>query len=137
TLRLLGARPTTIFIPTSIRQFGGIDFPITSFEANRLDVQARYLTTNLAFWPRPIVVFMNKKTYARLTPAQRTLVRDAAQAAIAGATTFTESAEQIAVVALCLRAQTRLVRARAAEVARLRSLVAPILSSVDARTLRY
>jgi TRAP-type C4-dicarboxylate transport system substrate-binding protein len=137
TLRLLGARPTTIFNPPSIRQFGGIDFPITSFEANRLDVQARYVTTNLAFWPRPIVVFMNTKTYARLTPAQRNLVRDAAHAAIPGATAFTKSAEQIAVVALCLRGQTRLVRARAANLARLRSLVAPILSSVDAQTLRY
>jgi len=137
TLRVLGARPRTIFIPRSIRQFDGIDFPITSLEYNRLDVQARYITTNLAFWPRPIVVFMNKKTYARLTPAQRSQVREAARAAIPGATSFTESAEQTAVGALCLRGRTRLVRARVADLARLRSLVAPILNSVDAQTLRY
>jgi hypothetical protein len=137
TLRVLGARPTTIFIPRSLRQFDGIDFPITSLEYNKLDVQARYITTNIAFWPRPIVVFMNKTTYARLTSAQRALVRDAARAAIPGATAFSEGAEQTAVGALCLRGRTRLVRARAADLVRLRSLVAPILSSVDARTLRY
>ena len=137
TLHLLGARPITIFIPRSLRQFDGIDFPITSFEYNRLDVQARYITTNLAFWPRPIVVFMNEKAYARLTPGQRTLIREAAQAAIPGATAFTKSAERTAVAALCLRRRTRLVHATAADLARVRSLVAPLLGGVDARTRRY
>jgi len=48
TLRTLGARPVPFLARRSVRNFDAFDFPITSFEGNQYNVQALYLTTNLA-----------------------------------------------------------------------------------------
>ena len=110
TMQLLGASPVPFLKLTSVRGFGGFDFPITSFEANRYDVQARFITTNLAFWPRPLVIFMNERAYERLAPSQRALVRLSARRSISGAVETTHRAEQKSIAALCLRGRTRFVR---------------------------
>jgi TRAP-type C4-dicarboxylate transport system substrate-binding protein len=137
TIRLLGGKPVPFLILDSIRRFDGFDFPITSFDGNEYDLQARYITTNLAFWPRPFVIFMNKAAYDQLAPSQRSLLRDAARAAIPGAADYTRGAELQAMKALCLRGHTRFVRASAAELAQLRAAVQPVLASVDPETRRY
>jgi hypothetical protein len=137
TLRLLGARPVPFFKPKSVRQFDGFDFPIVYFEANKYDVQARYVTTNLEFWPRPLVIFMNRRVYERLAPEQRGLLRAAAHAAIPGAVRYTHGAEQKAMAALCLRGRTRFVRASAAALASLHAAVMPVLAGVNNETRDY
>jgi TRAP-type C4-dicarboxylate transport system substrate-binding protein len=137
TLRLLGARPVPFFKPKSVRRFDGFDFPIVYFEANKYDLQARYVTTNLAFWPRPLVIFMNRRVYERLAPEQRELLRDAARAAIPGAVRYTHGAEQKAMAALCLRGRTRFVRASAAALASLHATVMPVLAEVNGETRAY
>jgi TRAP-type C4-dicarboxylate transport system substrate-binding protein len=137
TMRLLGARPFAFLKLPSVRQFDGFDFPIAYFEANKYDVQARYVTTNLAFWPRPLVIFINKHVYERLAPEQRELLHAAARVAIPGALRYTHRAELKAMAALCLRGQTRFVRASAAALASLHSAVMPVLAAVDSETRAY
>jgi TRAP-type C4-dicarboxylate transport system substrate-binding protein len=137
TFRLLGARPVPFFKPKSVRGVDGFDFPITYFEANGYDLQARYVTTNLAFWPRPLVLFVNRHVYERLAPAQRTLLHVAARAAIGSARQFTRGAEQKAMAALCLRGRTRFVRASRAALESLRTTVKPVLAAVNTETRGY
>jgi TRAP-type C4-dicarboxylate transport system substrate-binding protein len=134
TVRALGATPVAFLILTSVRRFGGFDFPVTSFEGNAYDAQARYLTTNLAFWPRPLVVFMSRQTNARLTPAQRALLRAAAQVTIPDAVGVIERRERQAIAALCGRGRVRFVRSPAADLAGIRSAVASVRARADAET---
>jgi TRAP-type C4-dicarboxylate transport system substrate-binding protein len=137
TIRALGARPVPFLVLPSIRRFGGFDFPITSFEGNAYDLQARYITANVALWPRPLVLFMNEHSYGRLTPGQQSVLRDAAAAAIPGAAAYTRASERKAVTALCTRARTRFVHASAADLAQLRRAVASVLAAADRRTRGY
>lgn len=137
TLRVLGARPVAFLSLPSVRQFGGFDFPVTSFEGNAYDAQARYITANLAFWPRPIVVFMNRRAAARLTPAQRELLRSAAEDTIPAAVGIIERRERRAIAALCGRGAVRFVRSTAADLATIRSAVASVQARADAQTRDY
>ncbi|MFZ1880346.1 MAG: TRAP transporter substrate-binding protein DctP [Gaiellaceae bacterium] len=137
TLRLFGARPVPFFKPKSVRQVDGFDFPIVYFEANKYDLQARYVTTNLAFWPRPLVIFMNRRVYERLAPEQQGLLRDAARAAIPAAVRYTHGAEQKAMAAICLRGRTRFVHASAAALASLHATAMPVLATVNGESRAY
>src|SRR5262249_49578151 len=136
TVRALGATPVAFLVLTSVRRFGGFDFPVTSFEGNAYDAQARYLTTNLAFWPRPLVVFMSRRTAARLSPAQRALLRAAARDTIPDAVGVIERRERRAVAALCGRGRVRFVRSTAPELVEIRSAVASVQAGGDAETPR-
>jgi TRAP-type transport system periplasmic protein len=137
TVRALGATPVPFLVLTSVRRFGGFDFPVTSFEGNAYDSQARYLTTNLAFWPRPLVVFMSRKTNARLSGAQRALLRAAARDTIPDAVGVIERRERKATAALCGRGRVRFVRSTAADLAGIRSAVASVGARGDAETRAF
>jgi TRAP-type C4-dicarboxylate transport system substrate-binding protein len=137
TIRALGATPVPFLVVTSVRRFGGFDFPVTSFEGNSYDAQARYLTSNLAFWPRPLVVFMSRQTNARLSPAQRALLRAAAQDTIPDAVGLIEHRERQATAALCERGLVRFVRSTAADLAGIRSEVASVRAGADPETRDY
>lgn len=137
TMSLLGAKPISFLRLDSVRGFGGFDFPITSFEANHYDLQARFITTNLAFWPRPIVIFVNETVYRRLTPSQRAVLRSAAQQAMPGVVETAHGLEQKAMAALCLRGHTRFVQVSARDLARFRAVTKRVRTSVDETTRRY
>jgi TRAP-type C4-dicarboxylate transport system substrate-binding protein len=137
TLRALGARPVPFLTLPSVRRFGGFDFPLTSFEGNAYDAQARFITANLAFWPRPLVVFMNRQVAARLTPAQRSLLRSAAEDTIPAAVGIIERRERQAQAALCGRGVVRFVRSTADDLAAIRSAVASVRGRADAETRDY
>ena len=137
TVRALGATPIPFLTLPSVRQFGGFDFAVTSFEGNAYDAQARYITANLAFWPRPLVVFMSRRVAARLTPAQRALLRSAAEDTIPAAVGIIERRERVAQAALCGRGVVHFVRSTAADLAQIRSAVASVRARAVALTRDY
>jgi TRAP-type C4-dicarboxylate transport system substrate-binding protein len=103
TLLALGAKPVVIASAAPWRGIDAIEQQVESINGNRYDQSAKYLTANVALWPRPFVVFASSRTMARLTSPQRSLLRGALRAAIPDALRITQEQERDAMAALCRR----------------------------------
>ena len=66
-------------VSAPIAGFGGIEQQINAIQGNQYDRVGRYLTTNVVLWPRPLVVFANRATLAKLTPAQQRILTKPSQ----------------------------------------------------------
>jgi TRAP-type transport system periplasmic protein len=130
TLRALGA--TAIVIPpgSQIGGLDGIEQQVESIESNTYDAAARYLTTNINLWPRPLVVFMNEAAFAALESAQRDVLREALRKALPETLAATRSRERDAAAALCRRGLSFVV-ATGADMSSLREALAPVYQKLE------
>jgi len=128
-LRALGAVPVQIPASAPWRGFDTIVQQVASINLRAYDRFAKYLTANLALWPRASVIFISKKTFASLSSSQRTLLRDAAGKALPATLADAQKQERAALAALCRR-QIDVVSASPADIARLRAAVAPVLDAL-------
>ena len=119
TLRALGA--TAIALPAGARIGGldGIEQQVESIEGNTYDAAARYLTTNINLWPRPLVLFMDTAAFAALEPVQREVLREAVRNARPKTLAASQSRERDAAAVLCRRGVSFVV-ATPAEISTLR-----------------
>ena len=130
TLRALGA--TAIALPAGARigGFDGIEQQVESIESNTYDAAAKYLTTNINLWPRPLVVFMNEGAFRALEPVQRDVLREALRNVLPEALTATRSREQTAAPVLCRRGLSFVV-ATPADVSKLRDVLVPVYRELE------
>ncbi len=130
TLRALGA--TAIALPAGARIGGidGIEQQVESIEGNTYDADAKYLTTNINLWPRPLVLFMNEAAFAALEPVQRRVLREAVRHALRKALAATRSRERDAVAVLCRRGLSFVV-ATPADISTLREALAPVYRELE------
>jgi TRAP-type C4-dicarboxylate transport system substrate-binding protein len=138
TMRALGARPIW-FARGSIARFDGIEYTVSDIQGSGYDDQAKYLTSNVVFWPRPIVVFASRATFARLSPAQRRILERAVADDRMAATKERIGAERADTEILCARRKLRFVTASAADIAALRRAVRPVYARLerDPQTRRF
>jgi TRAP-type C4-dicarboxylate transport system substrate-binding protein len=99
-------------------------------------LRGRTLVGNVVFWPRTITVFVNRRAFEALTPAQRAILRDAGHLAIAPRAAEVDRLEDQALRTICDRRLATLVRASPGDVAGLRAAVRPVEAALerDART---
>jgi TRAP-type transport system periplasmic protein len=130
TLRALGA--TAIALPAGARigGFDGIEQQVESIESNTYDAAAKYLTTNINLWPRPLVLFMNEGAFTALEPVQRHVLREAVRSALPKTLAATRSRERDAAAVLCRRGLSFVV-ANKAEVSTLREALAPVYRELE------
>jgi TRAP-type C4-dicarboxylate transport system substrate-binding protein len=130
TLRALGA--TAIALPAGARIGGldGIEQQVESIESNTYDAAAKYLTTNINLWPRPLVVFMNEAAFAALEPVQRAMLREALRNALPETLAASRSRERDAAAVLCRRG-LRFVVATPADMSSLREALAPVYRELE------
>ncbi len=130
TLRALGA--TAIALPAGARigGFDGIEQQVESIESNTYDADAKYLTTNINFWPRPLVLFMNEIAFAALEPVQRQVLREALRNALPKTLAAIRSRERDAAAVLCRRGLSFVV-ANQAEASTLREALAPVYRELE------
>jgi TRAP-type C4-dicarboxylate transport system substrate-binding protein len=130
TVRALGA--TAIVVPpgSQIGSLDGIEQQVDSIEGNNYDAAAKYLTTNINLWPRPLVLFMNQAAFAALEPVQRDVLRDAVRNALPVTLGAARSRERDAAAALCRRG-LRFVVATRADMSALRGAVAPVYRELE------
>ena len=130
TLRTLGA--TAIAVPAGARidGFDGIEQQVESIESNTYDAAAKYLTTNINLWPRPLVLFMNEAAYAALEPVQRDVLREAVRNALSETLAATRSRERDAAAVLCRRGVSFVV-ATPADISTLREALAPVYRELE------
>jgi TRAP-type C4-dicarboxylate transport system substrate-binding protein len=138
TMRALGATPVW-FARGSIAQFDGIEYTVSDIQGSGYDGPGKYLTANVVLWPRPIVLFANRAAFARLTPAQRRILKQAVANDRTAETRAMVSAERTDTEILCGRRQLRFVTASPADIAALRRAVRPVYAQLerDPQTRRF
>jgi TRAP-type C4-dicarboxylate transport system substrate-binding protein len=139
TMRALGATP--VWYPTTKAMTGldAIEQGISSIQENQLDKAGRYLTANVSWWPRPLVLFANGKAWAGLTAAQRHILREAVTGDLAAETNLVRGNERTDTTILCRRGLLRFLTASPADLAALRRAVQPVYDQLerDPQTRRY
>ena len=101
TFQTLGA--TVRAVPGG-RSLGGLDAyeqQLSSIARNQFAATAEYVTGNLNFWPRPLVLFTSHKIADSLTPEQLSLLREAAKAAVPDALDASRTEDERAVEQVC------------------------------------
>ena len=138
TMRALGARPVWFGSEAPVAGLGGIEQQISQIQDTGYDQAGKYLTANVSLWPRPLVLFASRQTWAELTPAQRAILRQAVTADLTAETQVVRDNEQTDTAILCRRG-VRFLTATPADVAALRRAVRPVYHQLerDPQTRRY
>jgi TRAP-type transport system periplasmic protein len=130
TLRALGARAKEIPAGGSIAALDGIEQQVASIQGNTYDSVGKYLTANVNLWPRPQVLFMNKRAFAALGNTQRRALSGAARSALAATLARQQHDEKEAAAVLCRRG-VKFVTASDADLAALRRAVRPVYDRLE------
>ena len=120
TLRALGATPVPIAAGDPAARLDGVESHVTAIQNTHQDRHARYLTTNIVLWPRPLVIFASRQTLAKLTPAQREILRRAVAADLSRETKHLANFERLATATECSQGRMRFVAASSADMAAMR-----------------
>jgi TRAP-type C4-dicarboxylate transport system substrate-binding protein len=130
TMRALGARPVWFGSEAPVAGLGGIEQQISQIQDTGYDQAGKYLTANVSLWPRPLVLFASRQTWAALTPAQRAILRQAVTADLTAETQVVRDNEQTDTAILCRRG-VRFLTATPADVAALRRAVRPVYHQLE------
>ena len=126
TMRALGAKPVQFPVGGKIDQFDGAEQQIPSIQGYQYDKAAKFLTANVALWPRPLVLFATGKALERLSAGQRQALQQAATAALPGSMEQVRGLEQESLNDLCRARRLTFGRATPGDLAALRTAVQPV-----------
>jgi TRAP-type transport system periplasmic protein len=132
TFQALGARPAH---GTSEQWFESVDVAEVGMEGLRGDLQPAGpiagVTANVALWPMPMTIVINKRAYDRLSDAQQDALRQAAaDAGFARENRFVSELEDENIDVVC-RAGTKLIDATPAQITALRAVVQPVYDAIE------
>jgi hypothetical protein len=130
TTRALGATPRSFPSMGRIDGFDGIEQQLTAIDGNGYDAVAKYVTANLKLWPRPLVLFMNREAFDRLSTAQQRLLRDAVGNAVAPTLRLLADRDAESAGNLCRRGAV-FVSATQGDLAALRTAVGPVYAELE------
>jgi TRAP-type C4-dicarboxylate transport system substrate-binding protein len=129
TIRALGARPRAEPQEVHPTDVDAYEQQLSAASSGELYLDAHYMTTDLAPWPRPLVVVANKEAYGRLTPGQRKALADAGRVALDAAMQTVLGDDRDGRATLCSAAVAehfRLVASSPAQRAAMTRAVAPV-----------
>ena len=126
TLRLLGATPRAVPAETALDGLDGYEQQLAAIAGNSNLHTARYITSNVDLWPRPLVIIANQRTLSGLTSLQRSALRGAGRAVMWRAMLAAASEDSAAMGTLCANGSLHTVTATLADLRALRSAVRPI-----------
>src|SRR4051794_19757443 len=130
TLRALGATPVPYAVATSIDGLDGAEAQIVAISGNRYDRHAKYLTANVALWPRPLVVFAGRRVWDSLTGDQRAALTGASAAVLEPDLARVRAEEHDDGQTLCRR-HVRFLTATRADTTALRRAVQPVYTALE------
>jgi TRAP-type C4-dicarboxylate transport system substrate-binding protein len=130
TLRALGATPVWFPAGGPTAAVDGIEQQISSIQGPQYR-RVRYVTADVVLWPRPLVVFANRRALAKLTAAQRRILIQAAADDDAPETTFERNTERVDTATACRAHAWRFVTATPSELAALRRAVQPVYTELE------
>lgn len=101
TLRALGARPVPEPSEASLDGIDGYEQQFQSVYGNSYYRSLRSITTNLALWPRPLVIIANPAALAKLTQRERYALTDATAATRTAFAKYTADGEHSGITSSC------------------------------------
>jgi TRAP-type C4-dicarboxylate transport system substrate-binding protein len=129
TLEALGASPhASSELPYA---FAGGELDASTIAEANYDTKVTSLTSNVVFWPRPFAVVANARVLARLTKAQREVLRAAGRQALAPASARLRTEDAASAGTLCRRGQLALVRSSPSALAGLRTGVSSVYRELE------
>ena len=130
TFRALGA--TTVALPAraNLRGVDGYEQQLGAIYGNQYFRVSKAVTTNVVFWPRPLVLFTSRRFFASLTPTQRAVLIRAAKGSIAQFGAEAAAEDRAAVASLC-RVGFPLLSATPGGLTGLNSAVQPVYRSLE------
>jgi TRAP-type transport system periplasmic protein len=138
TFDALGATPKPVPAEAPLDGLDAYEQQLASIAGNSYEADAKYVTSNVNLWPRPLVIVMGNDAYESLTDEQRSALRDAAESAIPKALEASRAEDDEAVDKLCKRGLT-FGTASEADVAELRTAFEPVYADLgsDPETKSY
>ena len=137
-LDAVGAAPKPVPAEAPLVGLDAYEQQLASIAGNSYDANAKYVTSNLNLWPRPLVIVMGNEAYDSLTEEQQSVLRDAAEAAIPKALEASRAEDEEAVEMLCRRGMSFAI-ASASDLAELRAAFEPVYAQLtsDPETRSY
>jgi TRAP-type C4-dicarboxylate transport system substrate-binding protein len=126
TMRALGAKPVRFPAGGGIDKFDGVEQQITGIHGNQYYKVGKYLSGNVALWPRPFVVFAGATGLQRLSDAQRQALKQAATAALPDSMARVLRNEKESLGNLCRARLVNIAQATPGDLAALRTAVQPV-----------
>ena len=138
TLDAVGSTPKSVPAEAPLDGLDAYEQQLASIVGNSYDANAKYVTSNLNLWPRPLVIVMGNEAHDSLTEEQRSVLRDAAEAAIPKALEASRAEDEEAVAMLCRRGMS-FATASASDLAELRAAFEPVYAQLtsDPETRSY
>jgi TRAP-type C4-dicarboxylate transport system substrate-binding protein len=130
TMRALGASVVFVAGAQSLDGLDGTESDFATVDWARYDRQSRSMTSNVVLWPRAVAIVMNRDAWERLTEEQRAVLTEAPNAAIGELMRRERANERGGALATC-SSDFSLVRARPAEVTKLRRAAAPVYRRIE------
>jgi TRAP-type C4-dicarboxylate transport system substrate-binding protein len=129
TFTALGATPVPTIPGRPLNGLDGIELNFGTIKGN--EQQAKAVTSNVTFWPRPLTLVINRKAFESLTPSQQEALQQAGSAVLSRQLDSSQglSAEDEGV--LCRRG-LRFVQASNQDLAALRRAVQPVYDQLEA-----
>jgi hypothetical protein len=133
--RALGATPQPTAPGGALTGLDGLEQQLGIIAANGYMERSRSITVAPALWPRPYVVIMNPRVYARLSPNQQNVLRTALTRISRDYVAALRQSEESGARQLC-SAHARLIEA---DTAQFRAAFAPVYAQLerDPRTASY
>jgi TRAP-type C4-dicarboxylate transport system substrate-binding protein len=131
TFRTLGATPQRVPSSTSLEGLDGLDYPVSAIYGNRYYETARFVTANVNWWPRPLVIVMNTERFADLAAEHRQILRTAASNTVTIASEMEVAGESESRSGIC-GTGIAIIEASDAEQATLARAVEPIYTRLEA-----
>jgi TRAP-type C4-dicarboxylate transport system substrate-binding protein len=134
----LGATAEPLAGGSAIVTVDGYEQQLASIFGNHYEGQADSVTSNLEFWPRPLVLFTSATRFQQLTPVQQDVLRAAAQSVVEPSFEAARSDDSEGARNLC-DAGMKMVEARPADLAELRERMEPVYAALseDATTKAF
>jgi len=125
TFTALGATPVGYAPGGPLSGLDGMEVGLGVIRGNDYDQHAKALTANVAFWPKPVTVVINRKVFESLTPRQQDALRAVGPSAISPQLAYRQGEERRDQEILCQRG-LRFLHASTQQLAALRRAVQPV-----------
>jgi TRAP-type C4-dicarboxylate transport system substrate-binding protein len=132
TFSTLGA--TVRAVPGRDRSLQGLDAyeqQLSAIASNQFAASAKYVTGNINFWPRPLVLFTSHRVADSLTPEQLSALRETAKSVVPAALDASRIEDERGARPLC-NAGMKLPAASEGNLAALRSALQPVYEELSA-----
>ena len=133
TIRALGAIPRRLPADEqgALASVDGVERQAFGIYGDRLDREGSHLTTNVALWPRALVLFAGERAYRGLSANERRILRTAAANLVPPKAAAERRNEAEAAANLCRKGLASFDAARPGELRALRSAVEPVYEDLE------